>query len=77
MYDDLAALIGAFDVAGLLEPVLDRARTSSSGRSTRGMDEVIDALAELKEACESDGGPIPGLDLSIAASVDVGGGLGL
>ena len=43
----------------------------------RGIDEVIDALGSLKEACESEGGPIPGLDLSIAASVDVGGGFGL
>ena len=34
----------------------------------RGMDEVIDALGELKSACESDGGPIPGLDLSICAA---------
>ena len=33
VYDDLAALIGAFDVAGLLEPVLT-ALASCSGRST-------------------------------------------
>ena len=76
VYDDLAAGIAAFDIAGLLEPVL--AALDEIGRIVdRGIDEVIDALGSLKEACESEGGPIPGLDLSIAASVDVGGGFGL
>jgi hypothetical protein len=75
LYDDIAGVIGSFDVAGLLEPVL--AALDEIGRIIdRGMDEVIDALGHLKTACSSDGGPIPGLDLSIAASVDVGG-LGL
>jgi len=72
LYDDLAAAIGAFDVAGLLEPVLNA--LDEIGRIIdRGIDEVIDALGSLQAACESEGGPIPGLDLSIAASVDVGG----
>jgi hypothetical protein len=75
VYDDLAALIGAFDVAGLLEPVLGALR--DLGRQIdAGMDEVIDALERLQAACASDGGVIPGLDLSISASVDLGGGLG-
>jgi hypothetical protein len=72
LYDDIAAAIGAFDVAGLLEPVL-AALHAIGDIIDRGMDEVIDALAKLKVACESEGGPIPGLDLSVAASVDVGG----
>ncbi|HEY5981719.1 MAG TPA: hypothetical protein VIT41_18995 [Microlunatus sp.] len=76
LYDDLAGLIAAFDVAGLLEPVLNA--LAEIGRVIdHGMDGLIDALARLKAACASDGGPIPGLDLSVAASVDVGGlGLG-
>ena len=37
-----------------------------------GMDEVLDALEKLKSACSSSGGPIPGLDLGVSASVDVG-----
>lgn len=74
-YDDLAHLIGGFDVAGLLEPVLGA--LAEIGRVIdQGMDGVIDALAKLKAACASDGGPVPGLDVSVAASVDVGG-LGL
>ena len=56
-------------------------RCSRAGESLaiidRGIDEVIDALGNLQSACESEGGAIPGLDLSIAASVDVGGGFGL
>jgi hypothetical protein len=76
VYDDLASLIGAFDVAGLLEPVLT-ALGELQRQIDGGMDEVIDALEKLKSACSSDGGPIPGLDLSVAASVDLGGGLGL
>jgi hypothetical protein len=75
VYDDLAALIGSFDVAGLLEPVLG-ALGELQRQIDGGMDEVIDALQKLKDACNSDGGPIPGLDLSVAASVDIGGGLG-
>jgi hypothetical protein len=75
VYDDLAALIGAFDVAGLLEPVLT-ALGELQRQIDGGMDEVIDALEKLKDACNSEGGPIPGLDLSVAASVDIGGGLG-
>jgi hypothetical protein len=75
VYDDLAALIGAFDVAGLLEPVLT-ALGELQRQIDGGMDEVIDALEKLEDACNSDGGPIPGLDLSVAASVDIGGGLG-
>ena len=72
LYDDIAGAIGRFDVAGLLEPVLAALR--EIGRIIDGgMDEVIDALGHLKTACESGGGPIPGLDLSVAASVDVGG----
>lgn len=72
LYDDLAGAIGAFDVAGLLAPIL--AALDEIGRIIDlGIDEVIDALASLKSACESEGGPIPGLDLSIAANVDVGG----
>lgn len=75
LYDDLARLIGSFDVAGLLEPVLGA--LAEIGRVIdHGMDGVIDALEKLKAACASDGGPIPGLDVSVAASVDVGG-LGL
>jgi len=75
LYDDIAGAIGSFDVTGLLDPVLAALR--EIGRVIDGgMDEVIDALGRLKTACESDGGPIPGLDLSVAASVDVGG-LGL
>lgn len=76
VYDQLAALIGGFDIADLLEPIITRL-TAIGGDVDHGMDDVIDALVRLKEACESDGGPIPGLDLSIAASVDVGGGFGL
>ena len=76
VYDQLAALIGGFDLAGLLEPVITRLQ-AIGGDIDRGMDKVIDALVRLKNACESDGGPIPGLDLSVAASVDVGGAFGL
>jgi hypothetical protein len=76
VYDDIAALVGAFDVAGLLEPVLG-ALNDLDRQVDEGMDEVIDALERLKAACSSDGGPIPGLDLSVAVSVDVGGALGL
>jgi hypothetical protein len=75
VYGDLAALVGAFDVAGLLEPVLG-ALHDLERQIDAGMDEVIDALEKLKDACASDGGAIPGLDLSISASVDLGGGLG-
>jgi hypothetical protein len=75
VYDDLAGLIGAFDVNGLLEPVLG-ALHDLERQIDAGLDQVIDALAKLKAACSSDGGVIPGLDLSISASVDVGGGLG-
>lgn len=72
LYDDLAQLIGDFDVAGLLEPVLTA--LAEIGRVVdHGMDGVIDALARLKAACAGDGGPIPGLDVSVAASVDLGG----
>ncbi len=76
VYDQLAALIGGFDLAAMLEPILTRLR-AIGGDVDRGMDEVIDALVRLQQACESDGGPIPGLDLSIAGSVDVGGAFGL
>jgi len=76
LYDELAAAVGAFDVAGLLEPVL-AALHEIARIIDRGIDEVIDALGKLKTACESEGGAIPGLDLSVAASVDVGGALGL
>jgi hypothetical protein len=76
VYDDLAALVGAFDVEGLLEPVLT-ALHELERQIDGGMDEVIDALEKVKAACNSPGGPIPGLDLSVAASVDVGGALGL
>ena len=38
---------------------------------------MIDALERLQAACSSGGGLIPGLDLSVAGSVDVGGALGL
>ena len=69
LYDDIVAAVAAFDVAGLLEPVL----AALHAIVEQGMDEVIDALGRLKVACESEGGPIPGLDLSISASVDVGG----
>lgn len=76
VHHDVAGLVGAFDVAGLLDPVL--AALGDIGRQLDdGMDEVIDALAELQAACSSDGGPIPGIDLSVAASVDLGGALGL
>jgi hypothetical protein len=76
VYDDIAAGIGAFDVAGLVEPVLNALH--EIGRIIdQGIDAVIAALGSLKAACESEGGPIPGLDLSIAASVDVGGSFGL
>ncbi len=76
VYDDIAGGVNAFDVSGLLTPVLNA--LDEIGRIIdHGMDEVIDAIGELKSACESDGGPIPGLDLSLAASVDVGGSFGL
>jgi hypothetical protein len=75
-YDQLAGLIGGFDLASLLEPIISRLQ-AIGGDIDRGLDGVIDALGRLKEACESDGGPIPGLDLSVAASVDVGGAFGL
>jgi hypothetical protein len=75
-YDQVAALVGGFDVTGLLEPVRS-ALAAIGGDIDRGMDGVIDALGRLQQACESDGGPIPGLDLSIAVSVTAGGGFGL
>ena len=76
LYDELAGTIGAFDPNGLLEPVLG-VLGALEQIIDRGIDEVIDSLAKLKAACESEGGAIPGLDLSVAASVDVGGGFGL
>ena len=76
VYGELTALVGAFDVAGLIEPVL-QVLDALAAIIDRGIDAVIDSLTSLKAACESEGGVIPGLDLSIAASVDVGGGFGL
>lgn len=76
VYDQLRSLVGSFDLAGLLDPVFALLQGIGSDIDA-GMNEVIDALIRLQEACESDGGPIPGLDLSIAASVDVGGAFGL
>ena len=72
LYDEIAAAIGTFDVAGLLDPVLTALREIGAVID-RGMDEVIDALARLKRACESEGGAIPGLDISVSASVEIGG----
>jgi hypothetical protein len=76
LYDGLASAVGAFDPQGLLEPVLGVLHALEA-IIDRGIDEVIDSLADLKVACESEGGVIPGLDLSVAVSVDVGGGFGL
>jgi hypothetical protein len=76
LYDELEGTIGAFDPNGLLEPVLGVLHALEQ-IIDRGIDEVIDSLAKLKVACESEGGVIPGLDLSVAASVDIGGGFGL
>ena len=76
VYDRLSSLIGSFDLGALLDPVLTRLQAIGADIDS-GMNRVIDALERLQEACESDGGPIPGLDLSIAASVDVPGGFGL
>jgi len=74
VYERLVGLVGAFDLKALLEPIVASLHTID-GQIDHGMDGVIDALARLRDACESDGGPIPGLDLSVAASVDVSGGL--
>ena len=75
-HDQLSSLIGSFDLGGLLDPIFT-ALHSIGADIDSGMREVIDALERLKNACESGGGPIPGLDLSIAVSVDVPGGFGL
>ena len=72
LYDEVIGVIEALNVATILQPVLD-ALDGLKGQLDTGMDQVIDALAHLKEACESDGGMIPGLDVAIDVDVDVGG----
>ena len=72
LYDEVVGVIEGLNVATILQPVLD-ALAGLKGQLDTGMDQVIDALAHLKEACESDGGMIPGLDVAIDVDVDVGG----
>ena len=72
LYDEVIGVIEGLNVATILQPVLD-ALDGLKGQLDTGMDQVIDALAHLKEACESDGGMIPGLDVAIDVDVDVGG----
>ncbi len=75
LYDEVVGVVEGLNVLGILQPVLD-ALDGLKGQLDTGMDQVIDALANLKEACESDGGLIPGLDVDISLDVsapDVGG----
>ncbi len=78
VHHEVRDAISGLDVAGLLQPVLD-ALDGIEQQLEEGMDRVVDSLGRLKDACESDGGLLPDLGISVGASVDLGsaaGGLG-
>jgi hypothetical protein len=68
LYHELRSSLGALSVRDLLQPVLT-ALHGIEQQLEEGMDEVIDALEALNEACASDGGLLPDIGISVDAGI--------